>query len=165
MSAFLPDITVLTVLLLIVGFGLVLLEMHIPGFGLPGIAGAICLILAVVLTAENFAQALVMALGILAILGIMLGVVLTFFTKGKLFKPLILPDEQKKEHGYISSSDLDYLLGKSGVAVTDLRPTGSVDIDGVKFDVISEGEYINKGTNVEIFKVSGVKLLVKKVKI
>ncbi|OVE69445.1 MULTISPECIES: NfeD family protein [Clostridium] len=165
MSAFLPDITVLTVLLLIVGFGLVLLEMHIPGFGLPGIAGAICLILAVVLTAENFAQALVMALGILAILGIMLGVVLTFFTKGKLFKPLILPDEQKKEHGYISSSDLDYLLGKTGVAVTDLRPTGSVDIDGVKFDVISEGEYIRKGTNVEIFKVSGVKLLVKKSKI
>ena len=165
MSAFLPDITVLTVLLLIVGFGLVLLEMHIPGFGLPGIAGAICLILAVALTAENFAQALVMALGILAILGIMLGVVLTFFTKGKLFKPLILPDEQKKEHGYISSSDLDYLLGKTGVAVTDLRPTGSVDIDGVKFDVISEGEYISKGTNVEIFKVSGVKLLVKKAKI
>ncbi|MBE6089611.1 MAG: serine protease [Clostridium beijerinckii] len=165
MIAFLPDITVLTVLLLIVGFGLVLLEMHIPGFGLPGIAGAICLILAVALTAENFAQALVMALGILAILGIMLGVVLTFFTKGKLFKPLILPDEQKKEHGYISSSDLDYLLGKTGVAVTDLRPTGSVDIDGVKFDVISEGEYIRKGTNVEIFKVSGVKLLVKKSKI
>lgn len=164
MIAFLPDVTVLTVLLLVVGFGLVLLEMHIPGFGVPGIAGAICLILAVALTAENFAQALVMILGILAILGIMLGVVLTFFTKGKFFKPLILPDEQKKEHGYISSSDLDYLLGKSGVAVTDLRPTGSVDIDGVKFDVISEGEYINKGTNVEIFKVSGVKLLVKKLK-
>lgn len=57
------------------------------------------------------------------------------------------------------------MLGKTGVAVTDLRPTGSVDIDGVKFDVISEGEYIRKGTNVEIFKVSGVKLLVKKSKI
>lgn len=164
MSVFLPDITVLTVLLLIIGFGLVFLEMHIPGFGIPGIAGAICLILAVVLTAENFAQAIVMALAILAVLGIMLAVVLTFFTKGKLFKPLILPDEQKKEHGYISSSDLDYLLGKRGVAITDLRPSGSVDIDGVKFDVISDGEYISVGSNVEIFKVSGVKLLVKKVK-
>ncbi|EKQ51527.1 MULTISPECIES: NfeD family protein [unclassified Clostridium] len=163
MNAFLPDMTVLTVLLLILGFVLVFLEMHIPGFGIPGIAGAICLILAVVLTAENFAQALVMTLGILAVLGAMLGVVLTYFTKGKLFKPLILPDEQKKEHGYISSSDLDYLLGKKGITTTDLRPTGSIDIDGVKFDVISEGEYISKGTVVEIFKVSGVKLLVKKV--
>ena len=165
MSVFLPDITVLTVLLLIIGFGLVFLEMHIPGFGVPGIAGAICLILAVVLTAQNFAQALVMALAILAVLGTMLGVVLTYFTKGKLFKPLILSDEQKKEHGYISSSDLDYLLGKKGITITDLRPAGSVDIDGVKFDVISDGEYISSGAKVEIFKVSGVKLLVKKVKI
>lgn len=165
MSVFLPDITVVTVLLLIIGFGMILLEMHIPGFGVPGVIGAICLILAVVLTAQNFAQALVMALAILAVLGAMLGVVLTYFTKGKFFKPLILSDEQKKEHGYISSSDLDYLLGKKGVTITDLRPTGSVDIDGVKFDVISEGEYISSGTNVEIFKVSGVKLLVKKIKI
>ena len=68
MSVFLPDITVLTVLLLIIGFGLVFLEMHIPGFGVPGVVGAICLILAVVLTAQNFAQALVMALAILAVL-------------------------------------------------------------------------------------------------
>ncbi|AQS11057.1 hypothetical protein CLOBY_32070 [Clostridium saccharobutylicum] len=163
MSVFLPDITVLTVLLLIIGFGLVFLEMHIPGFGVPGIAGAISLILAVVLTAQNFAQALVMTLAILAVLGIMLGVVLTFFTKGKLFKPLILSDEQKKEHGYISSSDLDYLLGKRGIAITDLRPAGSVDIDGVKFDVISDGEYIPANSKIEIFKVRGVKLVVKKI--
>lgn len=163
MSVFLPEITVLTVFLLIIGFSLVFLEMHIPGFGVPGILGAICLILAVTLTAQNFAQALVMGLGIAAILGIMLGVVLTFFAKGKLFKPLVLSEEQKKEHGYISSSDLDYLLGKEGIAITDLRPAGSVDIDGVKFDVISDGEYISRGTKIEIFKVSGVKLLVKKV--
>lgn len=164
MSVFIPDITILTVILLLLGFGLVFLEMHIPGFGVPGIAGAVFLILAVALTAQNFAQALVMALAILAVLGTMLGVVMTFFAKGKLFKPLVLSDEQKKEHGYISSSDLDYLLGKKGIAVTDLRPSGSIDINGVKFDVISDGEYISAGANVEIFKVSGVKLLVKKIK-
>lgn len=164
MNVFIPDITVLTVILLLLGFGLVFLEMHIPGFGVPGIAGAIFLILAVALTAQNFAQALVMALAILAVLGTMLGVVMTYFAKGKLFKPLVLSDEQKKEHGYISSSDLDYLLNKKGIAVTDLRPSGSIDINGVKFDVISDGEYILAGSTVEIFKVSGVKLLVKKIK-
>lgn len=165
MSVFLPDITILTISLLVIGFGLIFLEMHIPGFGLPGILGSIFLILAVVLTAKNFAQALVMALAILAIMGIMLGIVLTFFAKRKIFKQLVLPDEQKKEYGYISSSDLDYLLGKIGITITDLRPAGSVDIDGVKFDVISDGEYILKGTKVEIFKVKGVKLLVKKLEI
>ncbi|MBD7911420.1 MULTISPECIES: NfeD family protein [Clostridium] len=163
MSTFLPDLSVLTIILLLIGFALVLLEIHIPGFGVPGILGAICLILAVVLTAQNFAQGLVMALGIATVLGTMLVITLTFFSKGKLFKPLILSEEQKKEHGYISSSDLNYLLGKKGIAITDLRPSGSVDIDGVKFDVISDGEYISSGTKVEIFKVSGVKLLVKKI--
>lgn len=162
MSLFLPNITVLTTLLLIIGFGLIFMEMHIPGFGVPGILGAVSLIFAVVLTAQNFAQALVMIIGILVILGVMLGLVLTFFTKGKLFKPLILSDEQKKEKGYVSSSDLEYLLGKKGTAVTDLRPSGSVDIDGVKFDAISDGEYILNGSEVEIFKVNGVKLIVKK---
>lgn len=164
MSVFLPDITVLTVILLLIGFGLVFLEMHIPGFGIPGIAGTILLIMAVVLTAQNFAQALIMSLAILAVLGVMFGIVLTFFAKGKLFKPLVLSEEQKKEHGYISSSDLEYLLKKRGIAITDLRPSGSVDIDGVKFDVISDGEYISAGSKIEIFKVSGVKLLVKKIK-
>jgi membrane-bound ClpP family serine protease len=56
------------------------------------------------------------------------------------------------------------LLKKRGIAITDLRPSGSVDIDGVKFDVISDGEYISAGSKIEIFKVSGVKLLVKKIK-
>lgn len=160
----LPNITLLTVLLLIFGFILVFIEMHIPGVGFPGVLGAICLILAVVLTATTFAQALVMALCILAVLGVMLAIVLTWFTKGKVFKPLILADEQKKEHGYISSSDLDYLLGKKGVAITDLRPAGSVDIEGVKFDVVSDGEYISKDSKIEIVKVNGVKLVVKKIK-
>lgn len=153
-----------TIIFLIIGFLLIYLEMHIPGFGLPGILGFIFLVLAVVFTAKNIFQALLMALVILAILGVMLGIVLTFFAKGKLFKPLILSHEQKSENGYISSSDLDYLLGKKGITTTDLRPTGSLDIDGVKFDVISEGEFIPLGSEVKIFKVSGSKILVKREK-
>ena len=163
MNVFLPEITILTVLLLIIGFGLVFLEMHIPGFGVSGILGAIFLILAVILTAQNFAQALIMALGILTVIGIMLGIVLALFSKRKLFKPLVLQDEQKKERGYTSSSNFDYLLGKKGVTITDLRPSGSADIDGIKLDVISNGDYIPKGTNVKISKVIGVKLIVERI--
>ena len=54
-----------------------------------------------------------------------------------------------------------YLLGKKGVAETDLRPTGVGNFEGVNFDVISEGKYISKGTNLEIIKVNGSKLIVK----
>ncbi|GIM29002.1 membrane protein [Clostridium polyendosporum] len=163
-TALFSAFSILTVILLIVGFALVIIEMIVPGFGLPGIIGAICLIAAVFITSTSFLEALIMILSILAVLGIMLAVVLRSFTKGKLFNPLILTEEQRKEKGYISYSNLEYLLGKSGVAITDLRPSGSADFDGVKFDVVADGEYISKGTAVRIFKVQGSKLCVKRIK-
>ena len=57
--------------------------------------------------------------------------------------------------------DLQYLLGKKGIAETDLRPTGVGNFEGVNFDVISEGRYISKGADLEIIKVNGSKLMVK----
>ena len=81
-----------------------------------------------------------------------------------LHSPIVLEEEQKKEEGYISSGDLDYLLGKQGTADTDLRPTGVGNFDGVSFDVLSEGKYISKGAKLEIIKVSGSRLIVRELK-
>ena len=72
-----------------------------------------------------------------------------------------MKEEQNKDKGYISSSDLNYLLGKQGIAASDLRPTGTGDFDGIELDVISEGKYILKGTKLIIDKVQGSKLIVK----
>ncbi|QAA30648.1 NfeD family protein [Clostridium manihotivorum] len=154
----------LTIILLIIGFILVAIEMVVPGFGVPGIAGSICLLAAVFITVRSFEEALIMIVGILAILGILLAIVLNAFTKGKLFKPLILTEEQHKDKGYISSVDLDYLLHKTGITITDLRPAGAADFDGVKFDVVADGEYISRNTKVEIFRVQGSRLVVRKIK-
>jgi membrane-bound ClpP family serine protease len=91
----------------------------------------------------------------------MFAVILGVLSKAKLRSPIILKDEQNKEKGFISSSDLKYLLGKQGVAITDLRPSGTADFDGIEFDVISEGKYISKDTRLVIYKVQGSKLIVK----
>jgi len=91
----------------------------------------------------------------------MFAIILRFLSKAKLKSPIILKDEQNKNKGYISSSDLNYLLGKQGVATTDLRPSGSADFEGIEFDVISEGKYISKNTKLVIYKVQGSKLIVK----
>ena len=45
--------------------------------------------------------------------------------------------------------------------MTTLRPTGSADFDGVKLDVVSDGEYIEPGCPVEITKVEGRRILVR----
>lgn len=151
----------LAIILFIAGFILLGIEMVIPGFSIPGITGIILLVLGIFLASDSVAEGAVITLIILVLLVIMFAVILGLLSKGKLKPPIVLEEEQKKTKGYISSSDLNYLLGKKGYASTDLRPAGSGNFDGIEFDVLSESRYINKGTKIVIFKVQGSKLIVK----
>ncbi|MDD3172764.1 MAG: NfeD family protein [Herbinix sp.] len=154
-------IFLLAIILFVAGFILIGIEMVIPGFSIPGISGIICLVVGIFLVADSFVEGAIIALIILALLGVMLAVILGLLSKSKFKLPFILRDEQKKDKGYISSNDLEYLLGRKGIAITDLRPTGTGNFDGIDFDVISEGKYIPKDTKLVIYKVQGSKLIVK----
>ena len=156
-------VLILAIILFIAGFVLIGIEMIIPGFSVPGISGIICLLVGIFLVSDSLAEGAIITIIILALLATMFAIILRFLSKAKLKSPIILKDEQNKDKGYISSSDLNYLLGKQGIATTDLRPSGSVDIDGIEFDVISEGKYISKDTKLVIYKVQGSKLIVKTV--
>lgn len=161
---FVDGMSVLGVILMIAGFVLVGIEMVLPGFSLPGISGTICLVVSVFINASTIQEGVILTIIIIALLGIMLGIILWLLSKGKIAKPIILTEEQNKEKGYISSNDLKYLLNKKGVAYTDLRPSGIGDFNGVNFDVISNGSYITKGTPIIIYEVNGSKLMVKAIK-
>jgi membrane-bound ClpP family serine protease len=152
---------ILAVILFITGFVLVGIEMVIPGLHAPGIIGTTCLLVGIFLVSDSVVEGAVITIFVLAVLGIMLSIILGMLSRGKLKSPIILKDEQNKHKGYISSSDLNYLLGKRGVAITDLRPTGTGCFEEIEFDVISEGKYIPKGTQLVIYKVQGSKLIVK----
>ncbi|MDO4306144.1 MAG: NfeD family protein [Eubacteriales bacterium] len=154
-------LTILGILLLIAGFILAGIEMVLPGFSIPGISAIICLVAGVFLLADSIMEGVFITVVILALMGILMALVLWLLSKGRFRSPIILEEEQKKSEGYLSSSDLKYLLGKKGVAKTDLRPTGVGEIDGINFDVISEGNYISKDTGITIIKVEGSKLIVK----
>jgi membrane-bound ClpP family serine protease len=91
-------------------------------------------------------------------------VIMTFLlSKGVLKSPIVLKDKQEKETGYISSTDLEYLIGKQGITTTALRPAGRVKIEGVEFDVISDGRFIEKDKKVVIYKISNSSLVVKEI--
>jgi membrane-bound ClpP family serine protease len=152
---------ILAIGLFIAGFILVGIEMITPGLHAPGIIGITSLIVAIFLVADTIEEGAIITIIVLALLGIMLAVILGMLSKGKLKSPIILKEEQNKDKGYISSNDLNYLLEKRGIAITDLRPTGVGNFDGIDFDVISEGKYIPKGNKLVIFKVQGSKLVVK----
>ncbi|MDO4297451.1 MAG: NfeD family protein [Lachnospiraceae bacterium] len=151
-------------ILLTAGFILVGIEVVLPGFSVPGISGIICLVAGVFLLADSVMEAAFITIAVLALLGILMAVLLWMLSKGKLKTPIILEEEQHRAEGYLSSNDLKYLLGRRGFAVTDLRPSGVGKIDEINFDVMSEGNYISGGAEIEIIKVEGSKLVVRELK-
>ncbi len=154
---------VIGILLLIAGFILVGTEMVLPGFGVPGISGIICLVAGIILTADTVEEGLTITLVVIALLAVMFTIILALLHMKKIKPPIVLQEELKAEKGYLSSSDLEYLVGKEGVTVTDLRPAGKCNIDGVEFDVRSEGKYIAKGSNVRISRIQGNTLIIKEI--
>ena len=153
-------IQIIGILLLIVGIVLVGIEMSLPGFGIPGISGIICLIVGVIMTAETVSGGIVTVIVIIVILSIMLAVMITIMGSQKRKPPFVLDEDVKGGHGFLSASDMEYLIGKEGVTVTDLRPAGKGNFDGIDFDVLSEGKYILKGRKIRICKVKDNKLMV-----
>ena len=67
------------------------------------------------------------------------------------------------EQGYVSSVDYSQYLNKEGIVLTELRPSGSVEIDGVPVDVVSEGKFISKGEKVRVVKIEGMRIIVRKI--
>ena len=56
--------------------------------------------------------------------------------------------------------DLLKLDGKAGITNTDLRPSGVAIIEGDKYDVVSNGEYIKKDSPIRVVKIEGRKITV-----
>ena len=64
---------------------------------------------------------------------------------------------------YISSKDMEYLLGEVGITLSELRPSGFIEIDGNKYDALSDGDFISRNTNIKVVKVEGSKIFVRRI--
>jgi len=164
-SIFFGNLGWIAAICIVIGTVLIIIEMFTPGFAVPGISGIILLLLGIVFTANSFLQGLIIFLIILAILTIVLIFVIRSATNGALFKsPLIHKDNETADKGYISTSDMKVFVGRSGKAISTLRPAGTCDFDGVRLDVVTEGDFIDRGTKVTIIKVEGRRIVVSKSK-
>ena len=52
-------------------------------------------------------------------------------------------------------------VGKTGTCQTDLRPSGTITIDGQPYDAVSDGAYIELGASIRVVGRRGPSLLVK----
>ncbi len=149
-------------ILLIVGFCLVVVEMYMPGFGFPGIAGSVCLIAGIALYARTDIVAwLVLTVIIVALLCVALSISIRSAARGRLAKSKLVLNEVSTT-SELSENDLSYYVGKNGVTSTILRPAGIGDFAGVKLNVLSDGEFIPAGARVTVTRVEGNRIFVRK---
>ncbi len=52
------------------------------------------------------------------------------------------------------------LLHKTGVATSDLRPSGFATIEGRRVDVVTRGELLDKDTQIRVIQVEGNRVVV-----
>ena len=134
----------------------------LPGFGVAGVLGIILLVLSVALAMIGSVPSFQDVLQSLAVLGTALVLTLAVFIawlrhlpNSPRFRKMILADGLDSSAGYISAKVRSDLVGKEAQAVTDLRPAGTVVIEGERLDVVTEGDYIKSGSTVRIIRAEG----------
>ena len=159
MSAYLAGWSVLSLMCLIIGLGLMIAEMFTPGLGLMGTFGIIALIAAIVLSAHSLLDAIFT----LAIIFVVLFIVYRSFTKGRLANSsIVLSDRIDSASTSLDDAEIRGIVGKEGITTTALRPSGNAEIDGKRYDVVTSGEFIQKDTRITVERIDGLKILVKR---
>lgn len=73
----------------------------------------------------------------------------------------MLSESTSRLSGFISRPSYSDLVGKRGESFTDLRPSGTALIEGKRYDVVTDGEFIDKGKLIEVTQVTGLRIVVK----
>ena len=149
-----------------IGVALLVAEVFMPGFGIAGISGIVLELISIVLVYLKYGglAALGLTIVILAVIGITISVSLRSATKGRLSKsPIILKERETTAEGYIASAEMDVFVGREGETITPLRPTGLAEFDGIRLNVVSEGEYIPKGIPVRVQVTDGSRVVVRRI--
>jgi len=166
------------ILLFIIGLILIAIEIFaIPGFGVTGIIGIILVVTGLTLSlVGNFRDipAGLIAQDILkafftVVIAAFISLIISFYGSKRLFSHpvpflgnLALDTTQDKELGYtIADKDYSSMIGRTGFALTILRPAGKIKIEEEVFDAVAINGYISMGQEVEVMRYENAQLYVK----
>ncbi|HEX7069623.1 MAG TPA: NfeD family protein [Rhodothermales bacterium] len=141
----------LPILLILVGLGLIIAEVYlVPGFNVIGIVGFLMILFALGygFTEHGITGGVVLLAGTVVVGGATFYMLWTSGAWDRFVLATSLRRDDLAEQR--EAEDRSRYLGKVGRAVTPLRPTGVVEIDGDRLEVVTEGEFIAAGSAVKI---------------
>lgn len=149
------------IILFVAGMILLIIEFLTPGFGIFGMLGIGSMIGSMIFASYSTLH-IVISILIAAVITIVVGVITfkTFGMRGPM-KRLVLTDSLTTREGYVSYETKDEYVGKVGIALTPLRPVGTILVEKERLDAVSEGSYIKQGEQIEIIAVEGIRIVVR----
>lgn len=167
------------VLIFVVGLILIALEIFvIPGFGVAGITGILCVLGALLAAMVNidlpegvyipsFEQLSVLRKPLVTLSASILMTGLGALVMGMIIpnsrvfnRRMVLQKSASKAEGYDAMDDHSGLVKKTGVATTNLTPSGSALINEQLFDVMTQGEWIDSETPIQVMETHGNVIIV-----
>lgn len=147
------------VILLVAGLLMIGAEIFIPG-AVVGTLGVMSLV-AAVMVAFQISQTLgfYVGAGVVLLVGVTVVLWIKLFPRSSIGRKMTLSEDGSAFKA--SDGHMD-LLGKEGVAASELRPAGFATIDGKRYDVVTEGSLIAKGSPLKVVQIAGNRIVVRK---
>lgn len=153
------------VALMVIGLGVLVLEVFVPSGGILGFVSVLALVAAVATAfLERGAAAGMASVGVVVVaVPAVLAIAFRWFPETPLGRRVLppapeaadmLPDPERRRH-------VRELVGRVGRAASELVPWGRVEIDTEAFEAMSEGGPIPAGADVEAVGVQGTALIVR----
>ncbi len=165
------------IIIFFIGIVLIAVEiLFIPGFGIAGIPGIILILIGAILSFQDFTiprtpyDVDLLIMNIFTVMcslvgsGIAIFLMFKFMPGMPLFNRLVLTTSETTQSGFVIPSQPaggSNLTGEKGMALTALHPTGKVEVNNNTLDVVTDGEFIEKGQTVEIIEIRGNRIVVK----
>lgn len=161
------EMNVVPAILLTLGLVLCIIEMFVPGFGVFGISGIVCLIggiVAKMLYGGTVAQLIALIVIFSIILVVMFSITVWSAKRGLIsHTPIVLKETALPENYAEVDKSLQKLKGQEGVTVSICRPFGMIQVGDKFYDASSVDDYLEKGTLVKIVEVDGDKIFIQKI--
>lgn len=167
----------LEVVLFVAGLAFLAVELFVlPGFGVAGVSGILLVIVSLLMASQHHnlpttgrdLRMLATSLIVLAssfTVALIAGIAMTkyFGTIPVLGLLALKPPEPATDAEKEAAAESRPKVGDVGVAYSPLRPAGMVRFGDEYVDVITEGGFIEKGTQVKIIKITGNRAVVREV--
>lgn len=151
--------------LLLAGVAMIFLEIFIPSGGILGVLAACAVVASVIVGfSESFFDGTVMLLSATVLVPAVIGLAIKWWPHTPIGRLVLIKRPESEDEVLPDTEEYhlrDQMIGKIGVAKSELLPSGDIVIEGKTYDAVSIGMPVSKGQAIKVVSVDTQRLIVR----